>query len=92
MAIKSIEVICLPCPRCEFIIRKLNEAIRSLEYSYKIKIKYEFKHTKNIRNIEKYSVNASQTPVVLINGSVEFAGRIEAATIIPKLDSIHKGY
>ncbi len=92
MAIKKIEVICLPCPRCEFIIKKIKEAIRGLEYEYKIPIKYEFVHTTNLKTMVRYSVNASQTPIVLVNDSVEFAGRIEATAIRPKLDSIHKGF
>lgn len=93
MSIKTIEVVCQPCHKCEFIEKKILEALRSLEYEYKIKIPVEIKHSTNIKEIVgKFSLYASQTPVVLINGSVEFAGRIEAAAIRFKLDQIHKGY
>jgi len=92
MPIKKIEVICLPCHRCEFVINKIRNEIRSLEYEYKIKIKYEFIHNTNLKHMQRYSVNASQTPVVLINDSVEFAGRIEATSIRPKLEFIQKGF
>ncbi|MDD5730100.1 MAG: thioredoxin family protein [Candidatus Omnitrophica bacterium] len=92
MPIKSIEIICLPCPKCEALERKIMEAIRGLEFQYKIKLTFDFKKCTNLREMAKYSLNASQTPVVLINGSVEFAGRIDGQAIRPKLDSIHKGY
>ena len=92
MPINSVEIICLPCPKCEFVEKKIREAIKTIEIENKIKIPFEFKHTANLREISKYSLNPSQTPTVLINGSVEFAGKIEPLLVKKRLDLIHKGY
>ncbi|MFA6216652.1 MAG: thioredoxin family protein [Candidatus Omnitrophota bacterium] len=92
MAIKTIEVICRPCPKCEFIEKKIREVIKSLEIQYKTKIFFEFKHTENLKAMQRYSLSPAQVPVVLINGNVELAGRIEAASIKTKMESILRGY
>jgi hypothetical protein len=92
MPILSIEIICRKCSKCEYIEAKLRESIRHLEYKYKIKIPCQIKLNENIREMEKYALNASQRPVVLINGNVEFAGRIHVRFMKAKMDSILKGY
>jgi hypothetical protein len=92
MAVFKIEIICRKCSKCEFIELKLREAIKQLEYQYKINIPCEFKLNENIRDIDRYAINASQKPVVLINGNVEFAGRIQTRFIKFKLDYLLKGF
>lgn len=92
MSIKSIEIICIPCQKCEYVEIKVREAIKTIEMENKIKIPFEFKHTVNLLNTNKYSLKPSQTPIVLVNGSVEFAGKIDPVTIKRRLDSIQKGY
>ena len=89
MAIKSIEIICRPCPKCEQLQIKIHEAIKGIELQYKIKIIYEFKHNPHLADLSKYALNPSQTPAVIINGNVEVAGRIEPGILKMKLHSIH---
>jgi len=91
MAIKNIELICIPCAKCDNLEKVIRDAIASIEIKYRIKIPYGFKHTKTLQNLSDYSVNASQTPAVLINGRVEFAGAVNVTALRTKLESIHKG-
>ena len=90
MAIRTIEIICLPCPKCEKLNTNILQAIKAIELTFKIKIPYELKHTPHLRDISKYSVSPSQTPAVIINGKLEFAGNVEPALIQKKLESIHR--
>lgn len=92
MAIRTIEIICIPCPKCDMVETKIREAIKNIEQDYKIKIAYEFKHTINLRDISKYNISPSQIPAVVINGALEFAGRIETPIIKRRLDAIHRNY
>lgn len=90
MPIKSIEIICPPCKKCAGLESKIAEIVKSIGVIYKIDINYEFKHTINLREIQKYSLNASQTPVILVNNAVEFAGKIDIVLLRRKLENIHK--
>ena len=90
MPIKSIEIICRPCFKCDQLKTKIPELIKAMEVQNKTKIFYEFKHTPDIRAISKYSLNPSQTPAVIINGNAELAGKIEIGVIKKKLESIHR--
>jgi hypothetical protein len=42
--IKSIEIICIPCNKCERLKTDIAEIIKTIELQNKIKIYYEFKH------------------------------------------------
>jgi len=91
MAIRTIEVICNPCIRCEKVIKNIQKLIKAMELQKGIKIPYEFKHTPHIRDISKYSLNASQTPAIIINGNAELAGHFEPTNIKTKLEQIFRG-
>lgn len=90
MPIRSIEIICLPCPKCDQAKEKITQTIKGIEIQNKVKIAYEFKHTPNLYEISKYALSPSQAPVVVINGNVEFAGKIDAAALKNKLESINR--
>lgn len=90
MPIQSIEVICLPCPKCETLEPKIRGVIKSIEAINKVKIPFEFKRTTSLRDISKYSLSPAQTPVILVNGNVEFAGRFDLILVRSRLESIHK--
>ncbi|MGE5280108.1 MAG: thioredoxin family protein [Deltaproteobacteria bacterium] len=90
MSIRTVEIVCLPCQKCEAVRRAIMEAVKNLEIQNKIQIVYDFKHSTNLKDLAKYSVNAAQTPVVIINGQVEFAGLIETGMVRKKLEGIHK--
>lgn len=90
MSINSIEIICLPCPKCELMKQTIMQAVKSLEFKHKVKLVYEFKLTPHLKEISKYSLNPSQVPIVLINGEVEFCGSVKPDTVLPKLDAIYK--
>ena len=90
MAIKSVEVICLPCPKCAGLEMKIKEMVKSIGMINKIAINFEYKQTTSLRDISKYSLNPSQTPAILINGVVEFAGKLDMILVRRGLEAIHK--
>ena len=90
MAIKSIEVICLPCQKCAGLEAEIREMIKSIEMINKIKIPFVFKHTTTLLTIFQYSLNPSQTPAIIINGIVEFAGKFDLILMRRRLEAIHK--
>jgi hypothetical protein len=90
MPIKSIEVICIPCPKCTPLKPKIDEIIRGIEMRNKIKIIYEFKQTPNLAEISKYALNPSQTPAVIINGNVEIAGQVNMLILKNRLEAINR--
>lgn len=90
MSIKSIEIICLPCKKCEGLEVKIREMVKNIEMINKIKIPFEFKHTTNLLTISQYSLNPSQTPVIIINGIVEFAGKFDPILTKLRLEALHK--
>ena len=92
MPINSIEVICIPCPKCERVKRMITEIIQAIETQNKTKIFYDFRHTPNLQEISKYSLNPSQTPAIIINGHAELAGQVEQLVLKNKLEALHKGY
>jgi len=90
MAIKSIEVICLPCPRCDQLKIKIVEIMKAIEQKNNIKIPYEFKHTPDLASVDRYSVSPSQAPIIVINGAVEFTGYTQLPALRLKLESLMK--
>lgn len=90
MPIRTIEVVCIPCQKCKMLEQMLKQMVENIGRLYKITIPFEFKHTKTLENLMKLNVNASQTPAILINGSVEFAGKFEMEALRKKLEAIHK--
>jgi hypothetical protein len=90
MSIKSIEVICLPCQKCAGLEAKIREMIKSIEMINKVKIPFEFKHTTKLLTVSQYSLNPSQTPAIIINGIVEFAGRFDGILMRRRLEALHK--
>ena len=55
-----------------------------------LKIVYDFKQTTHLREVAKYSVNASQAPIVLVNGKVEFTGQPMPAVMKNKIEGLHR--
>lgn len=92
MPIKTIEIMCAPCHKCDLLKKKILQAIEKVETKYKIKISYEFKQIPHLRDISKYGLNPSQAPVVIINGKPEFAGQVELTTIPARIEMLHKSY
>lgn len=90
MAIRSIEIICIPCHKCETLKNRITELIKNMELKNKSKIYYEFRHTPHLRDISRYSVNPSQTPALIINGNLELAGNIEPPQLKMKLESLNR--
>lgn len=90
MPIKTIEIICIPCPKCDQVKKIITETIQEIENQNKIKILYEFRHTPNLQEANKYSVNIAKAPIIVINGRVEIAGQVTPEIIKNKLINIHK--
>jgi glutaredoxin len=83
--IRTIEIVCNPCDKCERAKRLITETIKNIELENKTKILYEFKHTPTLQGITQYSINASQTPAIIINGNVELSGRFENVALKNRL-------
>jgi hypothetical protein len=90
MSINSIEVMCVPCAKCEMMKRFIKEAIRTIEFQNKIKIVYTLTHTPNLTKSSQYSVNASQAPIVLVNGNVEFSGQLTQDVVKKRLEALQR--
>lgn len=90
MPIKTIEIICIPCPKCDQVKKIITETIQEIENQNKIKILYEFRHTPNLQEANKYSVNIAKAPIIVINGRVEIAGQVTPEIVKSKLINIHK--
>ena len=90
MPIRSVEVICMPCAKCQDVETKIKNAIKNIEFINHAKIIYEFKFTPQLRDLANYSLNPSQTPAILINGRVEFAGRLDWNLIGRRLDAVQR--
>jgi len=69
---------------------KIREMIKSVEMINKVKIPFEFKATITLTNIFQYSLSPAQTPAIIINGKVEFAGKPDLVLIRRRLEAIHK--
>jgi hypothetical protein len=89
MPIKSIEIMCIPCPKCEKVKQFIIDSIKDMELKNKTKIFYEFKHTPDLLQVARYSVNASQVPIVIINGHVELAGQVTLDIVKKKLNALN---
>ncbi len=89
MAIRSIEIICIPCEKCERAKRIISEVMKAIEIQFKTKIVYDFKHTTTIANITNYGINPSRAPAILINGRIEAAGRVEHEAMKKRLQLLH---
>lgn len=80
--IRTIEIICKPCHKCELMEKRIRFLIQCLEFKNHIKIKYHFKHIKDIRMAENYGLNITQLPLTIINGEVAFAGHVKGDHIV----------
>ncbi len=89
MSIKTIEVICVPCDKCKGLEARIRQLVKSIEMIHKVKIPFEFKQTTSLRDLAQYSVNPSQTPVVIVNGIVEFAGKLDIILLRHRLEAVH---
>jgi hypothetical protein len=89
VAIRTVEVICMPCSKCEGLEKKIRGIITEISIQNKMKIAFEFKSTQNLKDIAQYSVNASQAPLIIINGQLEFSGRFDMILLKKRLTSIH---
>lgn len=91
--IQKVEIICKPCHKCELLEERIHTIIRCLGFKYGVRIKYQFKFNKNIRDVEKFGYRVNQIPLVLINDNVEFVGFVKTEHLIRmKFDDILKGY
>ena len=57
MPIRTIEIVCPPCHKCDLLKKKILQSIGKIEMKYKIKLSYELKQTPNLQEISKYGVN-----------------------------------
>ncbi len=93
--IKKIEIICLPCHKCELLQERIYTITRCLEFKYNTKIRFEFIHYQFKREIlmqlMRYGFAFNQMPITLINGEVVFIGHVKGENVVRwKLEEIMK--
>lgn len=91
MSINTVEIMCVPCSKCEQMKKLITDAVKQIETQNKIIITYEFKHTPHLKAASQYSVNPSQAPIVIVNGNVEFSGAANKDLIEKKILAVHRG-
>jgi len=91
--IKTIEIICKPCHKCELLKERIHNIIQYMELQKRIKIRYEFNHNTNVLDASKYGYAINQLPLVIINGNIEFVGHVKEEYLIRiKLEEINREY
>ncbi|MDD5019602.1 MAG: thioredoxin family protein [Candidatus Omnitrophica bacterium] len=90
MALKKIEIVCRPCPKCDGLENKIRDIVKAIGIANKAAIVFTFVHTKDLAGLADLGVNPGMTPVLLINGQVELAGRIDIGALKKRLEAIHK--
>lgn len=88
--IQTVEVICKPCSKCQDLEKQIKDAIHTIEGLYKIKIPYTFQMIRDLGAMSKFSLTSYQSPVIVINGQVEMAGRVDIQILRKRLEAIHK--
>jgi len=74
----KIDVLCPDCVKCQNAIRSITRALKLLGRQAKLN------HVTNFREFKNFSVNVSQTPIIVINGQTEFAGKVPSVEIIQR--------
>jgi len=82
MSLRTIEIICTPCPKCDEAERKIKQVIKVLEWENKTKYVYDFKKTTDLRQAQKYSANVTLAPFIIVNGALEWTGKIPNIELI----------
>jgi hypothetical protein len=90
MAINKVEIVCRPCPKCEGLENRIRDIIKAIGIANKIAIVFTFVHTKELTGLADLGVNPGMTPVILINGQVELAGRVDLQALKKRFEAIHK--
>lgn len=80
----KIEILCPACPSCMKVERMIKRVMENLEIEMKLRPEVTITHINEYRQFSKYSINVSKTPIVVINGNVEFAGSV------PDIDLLRK--
>ena len=93
--IKKIEIVCLPCHKCELLKQRIEVITQCLEFKYHTRIRYEFIHCYKRKEviglIARYGYTINQLPITLINGEICFIGHIRGENVIRwKLEEIMK--
>jgi len=69
----EIEIICPECIKCENLKKRIDQALKMIQIPQSI---VKFTHTKNLKRLLQFSIGPTQTPALLLNGKLEFAGGI----------------
>jgi hypothetical protein len=93
--IKKVEIICIPCHKCEILKERIETITQCLEFKYNMRIKYELIHCENkkevIAALARYGYSINQLPITLINGEIAFIGHVKGENVIRwKLEEIMK--
>ena len=91
--VKKVEIICIPCHKCDILKERIEIVIHCLEFKYSTKMKYEFIHRKErkevIAALAHYGYTINQLPITLINGEIAFIGHVKGENVIRwKLEEI----
>jgi len=76
--LKKIEIVCIPCHKCEVIKEKIQIILKHIEGTLKVRTHCELIYYTNRKEAMEavirsgYAIN--ELPVILINGAVAFTG------------------
>ena len=88
----KIEILCPVCPKCNQVEQLIKRVIKILGAGTRVVEDVAISHVTDYRQFSKYSVNVAKTPILVINGNVEFAGCIpETELLKKKLSEVIKG-
>ena len=87
MAEIKIDILVKPNQNCDHLESKIALAAKMLN------IPVQIKQSSNFAAFSGYAINPSQTPIVIMNGNVEFAGQVpELDVLTRRLSEIQRGY
>jgi len=93
--LKKIEIICIPCHKCDVVKEKIQGILRCLQGTLNVRMHCEIisyaSRKEAMREINKSSYAINELPVILVNGQVAFTGsRISTQRIRMALEGILK--
>lgn len=82
----SVNILCPTCVKCDNLKKTVERALMITGAEATIR------HVTNFSEFSRYSVNVSQTPILVINDKVEFAGQVPPVDILcRRISEIREG-
>ena len=91
MPIQTVEILSRRGQSVDRLLDEIRQLIKTMELTHKVKITPEYTMSTDLTRMDKYSLNPSQLPAVIINGQVECTGSKSDRKILKiRLEAIHR--